>query len=383
MEQFFKQPFTLDRTVRTVLFILCLCVIIGLISAIWEVLLPFLLAGIFAYVFMPLVRFFQDRLRIRNRAVSVMLVFLLVIGLLVFATLYLIPAIQEEIAKTIEVLKAHSGGESSFNKLLPPNLKRLIERQFDLSKLFSGLSVESLVSTGESLWDKAGGIISSTLSVFSWGLVFAMGIIYFVFIMIDFEGLAYGLIDLFPQSGRSTIKSILKEVDYYMNSYFRGQALIALTVGVLLAIGFSLIGLPLAIVLGIFIGLLNFIPYMQALGIIPLGLSAVLMALQNGESILVSFAFAYGVLFLVQIIQDSFLVPKIMGAKMGMRPSLILLALSVWGYLFGFFGMLIALPATMSLYAIYMRYVLRDSDYIALMEQKLNPSKEKSQSNTP
>ena len=119
--------------------------------------------------------------------------------------------------------------------------------------------------------------------------------------------------------------------------------------------------------MGIFIGILNFIPYMQALGIIPLGLVSVLMGAQTGENVFVCMLLAYGVLMIVQVIQDMILVPRIMGQTMGMRPSLILLVLSIWGYLLGFFGMLIALPLTMFIYSIYMRYVLQDEDYIEKM----------------
>lgn len=373
MDKFLRDPFTFDRTVRIALFVLCVLTLTWAIAAIWEVLLPFLLAGIFAYVMMPLVRFFQDTLRLRSRSLSVLLVFFLTMGLFVLASLYLIPALQEEVVKTIEAIKQHSDGKSLTEQILPSEAAKYLESQLDFREMLQGLSLESILSTGESLWDKAGGLVSGTISVFSWTLVFAMGIIYFIFIMMDMEGLALGLLEMFPSSARSTVKEMMKTVDYYMNSYFRGQALVAVSVGVLLAIGFSIIGLPLAIVMGIFIGLLNFIPYMQALGVIPLGLVAVLMGLQNGDNIFVSLALAYGVLMIVQIIQDSILVPRIMGTSLGMRPSLILLALAVWGYLLGFFGMLIALPITMSLYAIYMRYVLRDEDYIKFITEKMKP----------
>lgn len=373
MDKFLRDPFTFDRTVRIALFVLCVLTLTWAIAAIWEVLLPFLLAGIFAYVMMPLVRFFQDTLRLRSRSLSVLLVFFLTMGLFVLASLYLIPALQEEVVKTIEAIKQHSDGKSLTEQILPDEAAKYLESQLDFREMLQGLSLESILSTGESLWDKAGGLVSGTISVFSWTLVFAMGIIYFIFIMMDMEGLAQGLLEMFPSSARSTVKEMMKTVDYYMNSYFRGQALVAVSVGVLLAIGFSIIGLPLAIVMGIFIGLLNFIPYMQALGVIPLGLVAVLMGLQNGDNIFVSLALAYGVLMIVQIIQDSILVPRIMGTSLGMRPSLILLALAVWGYLLGFFGMLIALPITMSLYAIYMRYVLRDEDYIKFITEKMKP----------
>ena len=217
------------------------------------------------------------------------------------------------------------------------------------------------------LLDQVGGIINSTLSIFSWGLVFLIGFIYFVFILLDFENLARGFISLFPKTLRPTIRTISIDLDRYMNNYFRGQALIAISVGILLSIGFNIIGLPLATAMGIFIGILNFIPYMQALGIIPLGLASLLMAAQTGENAFVCMLLAYGVLMIVQIIQDMIIVPRIMGQTMGMRPSLILLVLSIWGYLLGFFGMLIALPITMFIYSLYMRYVLQDEEYIEQM----------------
>lgn len=371
MNKFLQEPFTFDRTVRIVLFVLCFLALIAVVASIWEVLLPFLLAGIFAYVMMPFVRFFQHTLRIRRRGLSVLLVFIITAGLLTMSFLYLIPAIQDEVSKTIEALKLYSDGEGLLSKVLPKEVEQLVLEQFNIKAYIQELSLESIISTGENILDKAGGLINSTLSVFSWGLVFAMGIIYFIFIMMDMEGLAHGLVGMFPTDARPTVYAILREVDYYMNSYFRGQALIAVSVGALLCIGFSVIGLPMPIVLGIFIGLLNFIPYMQALGVIPLGLAAILGAVQSGDNVWISLAMAYGVLFVVQVLQDSILVPKIMGSRMGMRPSLILLALAVWGYLLGFFGMLIALPATMSLYAIYMRYILSDEAYIKLITKKM------------
>ena len=97
------------------------------------------------------------------------------------------------------------------------------------------------------------------------------------------------------------------------------------------------------------------------------------MAAQNGENIFVCLLLAYGVLMIVQFIQDMILVPRIMGYTMGMRPSLILLVLAVWGYLLGFFGMLIALPATMFLYSFYKRYILEDQEYIQEMELRKRP----------
>lgn len=374
MEQFIRKPFTLDRTVRIVVIVALALLLISMISAIWEVLLPFLLAGIFAYVVMPLVRFFQYKLGVRIRGLAVLLVFLLISAIITLNVVYLVPSIEQEFEKTLEAISSYSAGRSLLEMLLPEWLLRNVKESLDFQELSALFSADNIVATSRTLWGQINGIVSGTLSFFSWGLVFAMGLVYFIFIMLDFEGLIHGLIRLFPKSIQQPVTDIFKEVDFYMNSYFRGQALIAMTVATLLSIGFNIIGLPMATAIGIFIGLLNFVPYMQALGILPLSLMATLMAAQTGQSVFFCFLLAFGVLMLVQILQDTLIVPRIMGQSMGMRPSLILLSLSVWGYLLGFFGMLIALPLTMSLYSIYMRYVLKDEEYIEELTEKLEPS---------
>ncbi|MBF1303131.1 MAG: AI-2E family transporter [Porphyromonadaceae bacterium] len=337
------------------------------VQAIWSVILPFLLAGIFAYVMMPLVRFFQYTLRLRSRGLSVILTLLLLGAVVYLAVIFIIPSINAEIEKTLQVISGYSSGQDILTMILPRNIRNYLNGGLRWGNFPQQLSFEKVLENVKLLLDQVGGIINSTLSIFSWGLVFLIGFIYFVFILLDFENLARGFISLFPKTLRPTIRTISMDLDRYMNNYFRGQALIAISVGILLSIGFNIIGLPLATAMGIFIGILNFIPYMQALGIIPLGLASLLMAAQTGENAFVCMLLAYGVLMIVQIIQDMIIVPHIMGQTMGMRPSLILLVLSIWGYLLGFFGMLIALPITMFIYSLYMRYVLQDEEYIEQM----------------
>ncbi|MBF1381573.1 MAG: AI-2E family transporter [Porphyromonas sp.] len=337
------------------------------VQAIWSIILPFLLAGIFAYVMMPLVRFFQYTLRLRSRGLSVILTLLLLGAVVYLAVIFIIPSINAEIEKTLQVISGYSSGQDILTMILPRNIRNYLNGGLRWGNFPQQLSFEKVLENVKLLLDQVGGIINSTLSIFSWGLVFLIGFIYFVFILLDFENLARGFISLFPKTLRPTIRTISMDLDRYMNNYFRGQALIAISVGILLSIGFNIIGLPLATAMGIFIGILNFIPYMQALGIIPLGLASLLMAAQTGENAFVCMLLAYGVLMIVQIIQDMIIVPHIMGQTMGMRPSLILLVLSIWGYLLGFFGMLIALPITMFIYSLYMRYVLQDEEYIEQM----------------
>ena len=367
MSHFFRREFTFDRIARMLVLSVLILLIYVAVQAIWSVILPFLLAGIFAYVMMPLVRFFQYTLRLRSRGLSVILTLLLLGAVVYLAVIFIIPSINAEIEKTLQVIAGYSSGQDILTMILPRNIRNYLNGGLRWGNFPQQLSLEKILENVKLLLDQVGGIINSTLSIFSWGLVFLIGFVYFVFILLDFENLGRGFISLFPKTLRPTIRTISMDLDRYMNNYFRGQALVAMSVGILLSIGFNIIGLPLATAMGIFIGILNFIPYMQALGIIPLGLASLLMAAQTGENAFVCMLLAYGVLMVVQIIQDMIIVPRIMGQTMGMRPSLILLVLSIWGYLLGFFGMLIALPVTMFIYSLYMRYVLQDEEYIEQM----------------
>ena len=367
MSHFFRREFTFDRIARMLVLSVRILLIYVAVQASWSVILPFLLAGIFAYVMMPLVRFFQYTLRLRSRGLSVILTLLLLGAVVYLAVIFIIPSINAEIEKTLQVISGYSSGQDILTMILPRNIRNYLNGGLRWGNFPQQLSFEKVLENVKLLLDQVGGIINSTLSVFSWGLVFLIGLVYFVFILLDFENLGRGFISLFPKTLRPTIRTISMDLDRYMNNYFRGQALVAMSVGILLTIGFNIIGLPLATAMGIFIGILNFIPYMQALGIIPLGLASLLMAAQTGENAFVCMLLGYGVLMIVQIIQDMIIVPRIMGQTMGMRPSLILLVLSIWGYLLGFFGMLIALPITMFIYSLYMRYVLQDEEYIEQM----------------
>ena len=130
-------------------------------------------------------------------------------------------------------------------------------------------------------------------------------------------------------------------------------------VAVLFTIGFSIIGLPLAILMGIFIGLLNMVPYLQIVGTIPCLLLAGLKALEQGESFLGALGLVLFIFGVVQLIQETLLVPRIQGKAMGLSPSIILLSLSVWGKLLGFLGLILALPLTCLGLTYYRRYILK------------------------
>ncbi|MDE6270721.1 MAG: AI-2E family transporter, partial [Muribaculaceae bacterium] len=147
-----------------------------------------------------------------------------------------------------------------------------------------------------------------------------------------------------------------------MNHYFRGQALVAFLVGILFSIGFSIVGLPLAIVLGLFIGLLNMVPYLQLISIIPTSLLCLVYSIDGNVDFWPVWWECMAVYIVVQCIQDLVLTPRIMGKAMGLNPALILLSISIWGTLLGFIGLIIALPLTTLLLAYYDRYISSRED---------------------
>jgi predicted PurR-regulated permease PerM len=181
-------------------------------------------------------------------------------------------------------------------------------------------------------------------------------VLYFIFLLLDYEAVR-GWKELVPPAYRESVGGLVDDFESAMSNYFRGQAAVASICGVLFAIGFALIGLPLGILLGLFIGLLNMVPYLQIIGLIPAGLLAIMHAVQSGVNVWMVLGFTGLVFVVVQIIQEVILVPKIMGKVTGLNPAMIMLSLSIWGKLLGLLGMIIALPVTYLLLVYYRRLI--------------------------
>ena len=155
---------------------------------------------------------------------------------------------------------------------------------------------------------------------------------------------------------------------------------VALCVGILFSIGFLIIDFPLAIGLGLFIGALNMVPYLQIIGFVPTIMLAILKAADTGDNFWIIIASATAVFIVVQIIQDGYLVPRIMGKITGLNPAIILLSLSVWGSLMGMLGMIIALPLTTLMLSYYQRYIINQENIYrteSTEDQPIEGTKEK------
>jgi len=363
MNPLFDKPFTFDRVARIVFSILMISGILYLVAILKNALLPFLIAWLMAYMMQPFVRFFQYKLKLRSRVLSIVMVLLLSAGLLTLLYFLVVPSIVDEIQRTFDLIQTHQGNPGDV-PLIPESWRLYIANQLDVLQLSELVSRENMLNAVKQIAPQLWSLLSGTFSLlFSITIVFVI-LLYFIFILLDYEKIAEGWIKLIPERYRPFTKGLAEDVEDSMNRYFRGQALIALCVGVLFAIGFRIIDFPLAVSLGLFIGFLNLIPYLQTLGIIPMALLSMLKATETGENFWLIFGLSLLVLCVVQSIQDLFLTPKIMGKAMGLNPAIILLSLSIWGTLLGFVGLIVALPLTTLCLSYYKRFILMEHSKI-------------------
>lgn len=364
MDTLFNKPFTFDRVMRIVFGVAVICGLLYLVTLLRNALLPFLIAWLLAYMMQPFVKFFQYKLGLRSRVLSIVALLVSLALVITLLVVMVVPSIAAEADKTIELLRIHDPGEGHI-PLIPQAWLEYLETNVDFTQLMDYLSKENLLKAIKQIAPQVWSFLSNTFSVlFSITIVFII-MLYFIFILLDYEKIANGWPHLIPSKYRPFVEGLVEDVEYNMNRYFRGQALIALCVGILLAIGFKIISFPLAVTLGLFIGVLNLIPYMQAIGIVPMLLLALLRSAETGENFWIIFGLALLVLGIVQMIQDLFLTPRIMGKAMGLNPAIILLALSIWGTLLGFIGLIIALPLTTLCLSYYKRFILQDGKEIA------------------
>ena len=357
----FDKPFTFDRVVRIVFGFLIFFGIVYLITLLKNALLPFLIAWLFAYMVQPIVKFFEVRLRLKSRILAIMATLFSLGAVVVILALTVFPSISMEAEKTLELLKDQDTGKGNI-PFIPQAWLDYLENNIDMVQLMDFLSKENFLKALRQIAPQLWMILSNTFSViFSITIVFVI-FLYFVFILLDYEKLSFFFRNMLPRRYQPFVNGLLDDVEISMNRYFRGQSLIALCVGVLFAIGFKIIGLPLGIALGLFIGVLNLVPYLQTIGIIPMVLLSLLKSAETGENFWLIFGLSLLVLCIVQAIQDLYLTPKIMGKAMGLNPAIILLSLSVWGSLLGFIGLIIALPLTTLCLSYYKRFVLSEEE---------------------
>ncbi|MDD7303216.1 MAG: AI-2E family transporter [Bacteroidaceae bacterium] len=357
----FHQEITFDRFVRGLLFLLGAVAVIWLLRYLSNVLLPFFIAWIAAYMLYPVVRFLQYRCHLRYRIPCIFISMLLVLAAIAGVFMLVVPGIVAEggrlgtLATTLA--QHHLGGDT----IIAQTITQFVEQYLNKNAIVELISKDQVQTALQTLILEAWNVLSQTVGILMGVLTVFVVLLYTFFLLLDYENIVEGWADMVPAPQRPFLQQLVSDVAEGMNSYFRGQSLIALSVGILFAIGFQIVGLPMAIGLGLFIGVLNLVPYLQLLGFLPALLCVTMRSLDTGQNFWIVLLWTLVVFAVVQAIQDLVLTPRIMGKAMGLSPTVILLSLSVWGALLGFIGLIIALPLTTLCISYYKRYLLKQA----------------------
>ena len=335
-------PATLDiaRFLRRLQWGLLAFAVLWLIALLGPILTPFVLAALLGWLGDPLV----DRLEAsgRSRPVAVTLVFVLMLMLVVLVVLILVPMIERQVVTLIDALPQYR--EWFMETALP-----WVEARTGI-EITSWLDPQRLFELVRSHWAQAGGVASTLFGYLSSsGFAFLAWIANIVLLPIltfyflrDWDLLVERVAAMIPRDHIGTVTRLARESDEVLGAFLRGQFIVMLALGAIYAIGLSVVGLNLGLLIGIIAGLISFVPYLGAATGIVL---AVLAALVQAQGFDIKLLALVGVVFTVgQLIESYILTPRIVGDRIGLHPVAVIFAIMAGGQLFGFVGMLIALP---------------------------------------
>ena len=352
-----EQKITFDKLVRWVGIVAAVGLSYWVINSLSGGLLPFFIAWLFAYLLYPLVLFVQNKLHVKIRALSIIIALLLVLAVIGGVVYLIIPPMISQFTKLGTVVSAYADQKGTVNEVTRyiqewiTRNHQTIEHYFT-SKEFTDTLQKTLPQVFSFLGQTASVVISIVASFIT--------LLYTFFILLDYEYLTENWIKIFPKKNRSFWAALAQDVERELNNYIRGQGTVALCMGIMFCIGFTIIDFPMAIGLGILIGILDLVPYLHSFAIIPTAFLALLKAADTGQSFWWVFGLALLIFIIVQLISDMIVTPKVMGKTMGLNPVVLLLSLSIWGALLGFIGLIIALPLTTLIIAYWQRYVTKE-----------------------
>jgi predicted PurR-regulated permease PerM len=330
--------------------------VIWLLAAGWllyllsPILTPFIVAALLAYLGDPLVDRLEERRLPRSAAVSV--VFLVIVGLLVLLLLILIPRIEEQISTLVAKLPQYI----DWLKLhLLPHIEGLLPadaKHWDAEALRNSLTQH---------WSKAGGLLTgvwSSISASGVALVGWIGNLVLIpvltfYLLRDWDRLVAGIEALLPRSSSPVWCRLASESDEVLGAFLRGQMLVMFALGVIYTTGLWLVGLDFALLIGMFAGIVSFVPYLGLIvGILIAGIASVLQF--KGIDML---PWVIAVFVIGQLLEGFVLTPRLVGERIGLHPVAVIFAVMAGGQLYGFFGILVALPVA-AVVLVLLRYAL-------------------------
>ncbi len=352
----------MDRE-RNINWLIALAVIGWLLWLLAPVLTPFVAAALLAYIGDPL----ADRLQAMRlpRTIAVVIVFLLTILSVALIALLVLPLIQTQVGALLDALP---GIVAQFEQVWLPKLTGLIgaesaedvgvaaflDRYSDMAGTWGAKVLVSLTRSGGAL---AAAVIS----------LFLIPILTF-YLLRDWDSMIKHMGSLVPSRQRDTVFRLARESDEVLGAFLRGQLLVMIALAVIYSIGLGLVGLQFAVAIGVVAGLVSFVPYLGF--VFGIGLAGLTVALEPDP--LLRLLGVVATFSIAQMIEGSVLTPKLVGDRIGLHPVLVIFAVAAGGQLFGFFGVLLALPAAAVLSVLvrfaYERYLKEHPDARAIAE---------------
>jgi len=332
------------------------------------VLTPFIIAFLLAYILNPLVNILQKK--VKHRWIASILVLLIVLVVFTGAAFVFVPMMIDQgvnLGRLLQKYAHNSAWKETLIAYLPPELLEKVQyiwEEKDFEPIFTKLQNMDFLKISQGILAKilpgAVGVFSGVGRVLIWFTGLFMVALCLVLMLLDFENMKKKLARQIPHAYSERVLRFFGSFDDIMSKYFRAQTSIAAIVGVLYAISFNVMGLPMGLPFGLFIGALNMVPYMQIASIPIAAFLGIIYSLETGiafwQVVLIITAIYGG----IQVLQDMVITPRIMGGALGLSPILILLSLSVWGKLLGFLGFVLAIPFTCIAIATYKSYLERN-----------------------
>ncbi len=297
-----------------------------------DVLLPFILGAAIAYFLDPI----ADRLEAAgtSRALATAIITICAILIFVLMALLVIPTLVRQTGQLINVAPE-----------LMRNLQEFLTARFPELMAGDGVVRDTLQSIGQTIRDKGGQLLqtalSSAASLLNVVLLFVIVPVVSVYLLLDWDNMVARVDELLPREHVDTIRMLARDIDHVLSSFVRGMGTVSLILGIYYAVALMLVGLQFGLVVGVVAGLLTFIPYVGAIvgGVLAIGLALFQFW---GEWIWI--AAVWAIFQSGQFIEGNLLTPKLVGDSVGLHPVWLLLAMSVFGSLFGFVGLLVAVP---------------------------------------
>ncbi|WP_374604822.1 AI-2E family transporter [Arenimonas sp.] len=318
---------------------LALAVVLGvLVWLLSPILTPFVISALLAWLGEPLVRRIERTGR--SRTAAVLLVFTFMTLVLVLAVLLLVPLIESQVSKFIDWLPR-------FGQWLTGTAVPWAEGRFNM-ELAGYVDPSQLIELFKEHWRQAGGIAAtvmgelskSGMALVSWLVNLALIPVVTFYFMRDGSAMLARVQELLPRPVEPTVTRLAKESDQVLGGFIRGQLSVMIALGTIYAIGLTAVGVDLGILIGLVAGLVSFVPYLGA--IVGLGAAVIATLVQHGD--LMHLALVLGVFGLGQLLESFWLTPWLVGDKIGLHPVAVIFAIMAGGQLFGFLGVLLALP---------------------------------------